>query len=334
MIRPDDYSNEMPPGITNEEAERLLSDRDPERSDLAELTQLLAALRREGETVPGREQTSSMASRLAIAARAEAAPGDPRRRPGTRLRKKAALATATIGVVLLIGATGIAAAANGAIPGDPLYGLDRAFEAIGLGNGGAEERIDEADELLIKGDESGALAFLGESLIELISEGDQEAASRIQRHLELAVTKTSPSAEAAQEKVAELRAFIEENKGNGHGREFGHGVSEIARDRTHVEPETSGPREEPDPSPPDNAGPKDDRGNAPEHAGPKDAPDKSEQPGKTQEGEGIEEKGQANGKGQGQGRGEGNGQKQGQGNSKSQGQNNGNGPGQGNPKGK
>ena len=50
-------------------------------------------------------------------------------------------AVVTAATVFLGGTSGLAIAADGAKPGDPLYGIDRAFEAIGIGAGEAEERF-------------------------------------------------------------------------------------------------------------------------------------------------------------------------------------------------
>ena len=60
-----------------------------------------------------------------------------------RLRTRAAAAIAAT-VVSVGGLGGVAYASNGSGPGDLLYGLDRALEAVGIGNGGAAERISEA----------------------------------------------------------------------------------------------------------------------------------------------------------------------------------------------
>lgn len=59
-----------------------------------------------------------------------------------RLRPRATAFAATAAVVLSL--SGVAWAADGASPGDWYYGLDRALEVIGIGAGGAEERLLEA----------------------------------------------------------------------------------------------------------------------------------------------------------------------------------------------
>jgi len=68
----------------------------------------------------------------------------------TRLVSRVAMAVAAL-VVLVMLPGGMAYAANGAKPGDLLYGLDRALEAIGIGDGGADERLAESLALVASG---------------------------------------------------------------------------------------------------------------------------------------------------------------------------------------
>jgi len=67
-----------------------------------------------------------------------------------RLVSRVAMAAAAL-VVLVMLPGGMAYAANGAKPGDLLYGLDRALEAIGIGDGGADERLAESLALVASG---------------------------------------------------------------------------------------------------------------------------------------------------------------------------------------
>jgi hypothetical protein len=54
--------------------------------------------------------------------------------------------------LVLVGLSpGLAYAADGAKPGDLLYGLDMAFEAVGFDNGGAAERLSEVEALIAAG---------------------------------------------------------------------------------------------------------------------------------------------------------------------------------------
>ena len=74
-----------------------------------------------------------------------------RRSPWARLRRRTATVMATA-LVSVIGLSGAAFASDGAVPGDLLYPFDRAFEAVGIGAGGDEERLEEALALVDRGD--------------------------------------------------------------------------------------------------------------------------------------------------------------------------------------
>ncbi len=73
------------------------------------------------------------------------------RRAGALVRLAAGAAALLVAVTL---SGGLAYAANGAKPGDFLYGLDRALEVIGIGDGGADERLREL--LALEGDDGRA----------------------------------------------------------------------------------------------------------------------------------------------------------------------------------
>jgi hypothetical protein len=69
-------------------------------------------------------------------------------------RPKVMPRVAIAGVALLVFVTmssGLAYAADGAKPGDWMYGLDRAFEVVGVGGGGASERLIEVEALVAAG---------------------------------------------------------------------------------------------------------------------------------------------------------------------------------------
>jgi hypothetical protein len=99
---------------------------------------------------------------------------DARRRPR---RLVVALATTAL---MLLSNVALAAAADPAIPGDTLYGMDRAYEAfadgIGLGGPHAGERVSEAAALLAVGDTPAALVALDEALAEIEQADDPAAA--------------------------------------------------------------------------------------------------------------------------------------------------------------
>ena len=73
----------------------------------------------------------------------------------------------------------LAAAANPSLPGDALYGVDRAYERIGalLGAGGFQlERLDEATAVLERGEPSVALELVEEALSTADGTADAQAA--------------------------------------------------------------------------------------------------------------------------------------------------------------
>jgi hypothetical protein len=83
-------------------------------------------------------------------------------------------------VIMGLGNTALAAAANPAVPGDLLYGVDRAYEQVGdvFGIGGTHvgERFDEAGELIERGRSADALALVQEILQGILDSDDPQAA--------------------------------------------------------------------------------------------------------------------------------------------------------------
>jgi hypothetical protein len=56
---------------------------------------------------------------------------------------KRRVGAAATSLAMIVGMTGVAWAADSAVPGDWNYGIDRALEVVGIGAGGAEERLNE-----------------------------------------------------------------------------------------------------------------------------------------------------------------------------------------------
>ncbi len=135
------------------------------------------------------------------------------------LRTRAAFAAAL--VVFAVGSVGgVSYAANGASPGDFLYGLDRALERVGIGNGGASERIAEAISLVSSGDPAHGLEHAARVV------PDEAAGKALQ---DAAVTV--PASEDFQEQVFEedvlaLLTYLKENVGSIDGAT----VAEYARE--------------------------------------------------------------------------------------------------------
>ena len=117
----------------------------------------------------------------------------PHIRPTVPMRRRF-LATAVSVGALLFGNVGIAVAASPALPGDSLYPLDLAYEriaaAFGFDLGGADERFDEAEALLARGDVVLAVETLARGLAAF---SDSPAAADAATQLAAAVMDDEPA---------------------------------------------------------------------------------------------------------------------------------------------
>ena len=212
----------MGPRISDADIELLLSGSVTGSDETADLEIFISRLSEDLE--PSRDP-GYMATALAATVRAS--------RPATRrsLRRVVALAAS---LTVLFAFSTVAMAADGAVPGDALYKLDRTLELIGIGDGGVDERIVEFDTLIQRGEDE--LAF--DLLDEFAETANEDDATKAQRHIELAATNSI--AADAQEKIAEKKTFIQENKGNGvgiDGADFGRGVADVARSDSNGGPQ-------------------------------------------------------------------------------------------------
>jgi len=225
---------------TDREIEQLLSGVPADGGEFDALVPFVDALRAQGVRTPSDAAIHHLAAEAAAIARSglTRAPGSNVRFLSSlpRLRPQFAAALATI--VFLAGMTGVAAAADGAAPGDTLYGLDRALERIGIGDRGVEERLEEAAQLVADGDPEAALEHASEAIDEAAEAGQDMAAVSEARDAiadaSATVVSSSANGNAAivQENVATLLRYIRENLGKDvgeDGQEFGQSVSELAR---------------------------------------------------------------------------------------------------------
>lgn len=143
----DGYPDDMSDHLTDDQVERLLGGGSAD--DLApELTGFVAGVRDLG-TDPVDDGLAT--AHVAAAAGAvgdpwsEPATGSRRRRQGLALPRPAL--AAVLALLVLIGFGRLGTVAHASAPGDPLYGLDRALETIGIGDGGLSERATEAAEI-------------------------------------------------------------------------------------------------------------------------------------------------------------------------------------------
>jgi len=145
--------------LFDRDIETLIAGGTPANSDLAALQSLIAQLRALVDAALPDDFVEFHATESAAVAAARRARIDDRAPRGAgalilNLRRR--LTAAATSLVMLVGATGVAWAADGAVPGDWNYGIDRALEAIGLGNGGESERLRELEAIAANPEEEPA----------------------------------------------------------------------------------------------------------------------------------------------------------------------------------
>jgi hypothetical protein len=133
--------------------------------------------------------------------------------------------------------SGVAVAADAAVPGSTLYQVDRALERVGIGNGRSAERFEEAEVLIAEGRVEAGLAHAAEAFDQ--SDLDDPAGIALAKAAVIAASeRLSSSLDAGEIPGAELRnvsallSYLEANLGEEDGlggREFGQGVAELAR---------------------------------------------------------------------------------------------------------
>ncbi|MBI5158421.1 MAG: hypothetical protein HZA58_10500 [Acidimicrobiia bacterium] len=177
-------------------------------------------------------------------------PAIPATTPGVLARWRTRLATAAAaGVTAVAAFGGLAYAADDAAPGALLYGIDRAFEGIGIGNGGEHERLEEAVALAKHGDPALGLEHAAGVT------GDPAAqAALIEAAERIMVREQNQVGEQTQTRVqvAELLQYMAQNAGAVDGPT----VADLARS---IGGEPSGPPDGTPAGPPDGvpAGPPD-----------------------------------------------------------------------------
>jgi hypothetical protein len=226
--------------FSDAEVERLLSGQAPENPELALLGSALAAVHVVELGEPSDESVSRFASEAAAIARSSVSTGaasKPTRRRGALTTLQERLAIVGVAVFVLAGMSGIAVAADAAAPGDPLYGIDRALERVGINDGAAEERLAEAGALASRGQVTEAMGHAATAIEEPADDRTSAAsASHAATALrEAAVSVGSgdeePTSEEVQVAVSAMLAEMATLLGDPDldGAEFGRRVSEMAR---------------------------------------------------------------------------------------------------------
>lgn len=149
------------------------------------------------------------------------------------------LAAVVGSAVIAVGSfSGVAYASNGAAPGDTLYGLDRALENVGLGDGGLEERFTEVGDLMEDGLVDEGLSHGAEALVEEEDDLDVDGDGEVSEKEEAAGREALFAAAEAvlshgSEQSLEVRTRVAEKlrmmaNSELKGKEFGQAVSEMA----------------------------------------------------------------------------------------------------------
>jgi hypothetical protein len=243
VSRFDDHEGEMLSTLSDDDIERVLSGARPESDEAARLAAFMDLIRADGVSAPSETAVARVATQAARLARSTSGPSvvsDARLRGrwvGSRFRPQ--IAAAATAVLLLGGTTGVAVAANSAVPGDPLYGIDRALEQIGIGAGHGQERLAEATVLLSDGQVRQALKQAAQALDEATGAGDgfddleAARAALVEAAERLPETSLGDANELLiRDNVSTLLDYLRENLGKrvgADGNEFGQGVADLAR---------------------------------------------------------------------------------------------------------
>ena len=264
--------------FSDSDIERVLSGQEPESETLARLAPALVALHPEQPEAPSEETISRLAAEAAEIARDSAPervgsslqPRSSHRSSMGSLRRR--LATLAAALLAFAAMTGIAFAADGAAPGDTLYGIDRALEQIGINDGATSERIDEAKALAARGQVPDAFRHLADSVES--EDGNsvemREAADALKAAAENVRNGSADSeSQDVRDSVAKMLEKMADMSGDPEfdRTTFGREVAAMARLIGRENGAGNGPPE--DAGPPDEPGPPEDAG-APEDAGPPD----------------------------------------------------------------
>jgi len=246
------------PPISTDNAERLLSGA-PTDGGLDDLAPLIGALR----TAASPEVDSAFVDRVAIEAaaiahRSQDRPAITAPTATVRLRLRHRVATVAAAITLMLGSgAGVAIAADGAAPGDALYGLDRALERIGLGGGGAAERLQEAADLATAGQLARGLEHAAEVVAAShdgepghVSDAASEALRAAAQRVNTIVAPNGGTTSEQDTAVGKVLTYLSNNVGDVDGRyvaELSQMIGAAARAEHEAPPRTQG-RPAPGPS--------------------------------------------------------------------------------------
>jgi hypothetical protein len=184
MSRLSDYQDRMTlKQIADEEIDRLISHQIATDPELADLAAFLTELRGEFISEPSPAEVERLARSAGAIVRSQPASVRTSTQPQwprsllTVLRTSSAMAVSILALVVF---SGLGLAANAAVPGDFLYGLDLAMEKVGIGAGSLQERTSEAQVLADRGQHAEAADHLQASIA---SYGDEATAEEVSQAL-------------------------------------------------------------------------------------------------------------------------------------------------------
>jgi len=254
---------------SDDDIERILSGQAPEDASLARLGTLLIALHDHEAEPPSEGRIATLAAQAAAIARdgkpdrVVATPPSRSKSLGVALTGK--LAMVAVAIVVIAGMTGVATASDKAAPGDLLYGLDRALEAVGINDGGTTERITEAQALASDGQVEEAIDHVAAAVTAPDSEPTDDfspESTRAATALRDAAARVrgdsaEPEAQEVRDAVGAMLSEMAEMIGDPDldGAEFGQRVADMARSITNRSTERGGEAGQSPDSRPDHAGP-------------------------------------------------------------------------------
>lgn len=219
--------------ISDRDLERFFAGQMPDDERLARLMPALQALHSRFIAAPSEELAGDLVARASQTA-LQTRPGPlPRVSPTRTVRALLPRLGYRLGaflaaLVLISGMTGVAVASNGAAPGDVLYGLDRALEAIGINDGAAAERISEAQQLFDRGRAAEALAHAAVAVESSHVEDGAAAAEQLRSAADrLLLNQKGQNAQATLTSVADMLDWMATT--DPRGRDFGKTISEMAK---------------------------------------------------------------------------------------------------------
>jgi hypothetical protein len=220
MSQAGDSNEEMIMTFPDTQVEVLLAGGIPDDPALTPLIEFVSELRGSGLNRTANDGVDVIAIAALTArkgVREAVSPVDHASPTQTKRRRRPVLRPAWVAAMMVVGFASVAVAADGASPGDPLYGLDRALEQFGIGAGGLDERLTEVAHLVAKGHPEEALSHLARS-IDAANLGEVERNnSRIDHNLNKAAAAGGPDRDRLREQVDAIRALLEARDIQGRG---------------------------------------------------------------------------------------------------------------------